>query len=112
MRKALPVILAVFLVGCAANRLIVTGEVLDALGQQFLTTGQNYDRAYDQGQISAEDYKQWAEFAAYFQTAYPAAINAWELAVTNKDESAMQNVKVMVESLRRNLLAYTLRVST
>lgn len=67
--------------GCATSdksrSLVITGETLDAVGQQFVQTGRLYDRLLDAEKITKDEYRDWANYAKRFQLIYPEAVQAW-----------------------------------
>ncbi len=50
-------VLMVGLVACAANQLVVSGGVLDSLGNTFVTTAELYNSLHSAGKIADEDYR-------------------------------------------------------
>ncbi len=65
------------LVACGINQWRMSGEALDAVGQQFLATGKLYDQLFEQGSISAAEYRPWAQFAERFKLVYEPAVKSW-----------------------------------
>ncbi len=50
-------VLMVGLAACATNQLVVSGGILDSIGNTFVTTSNLYNSLHDAGKISDEDYR-------------------------------------------------------
>ncbi len=87
-RRAAPamLVLCIGLAACNLSQWRMSGEALDAVGQQFLTTGKMYDQLFDQGSISAADYRPWAVFAERFKLVYEPAVKAWLAAQSSQEK--------------------------
>ena len=87
-RRAAPamLVLCLGLVACNLSQWRMSGEALDAVGQQFLTTGKMYDQLFEQGSISAGDYRPWAVFAERFKLVYEPAVKAWLAAKSSQEK--------------------------
>jgi hypothetical protein len=95
----------VLLSACATSTgFIVSGESLDAAGKSFVAVGQAYNRALDAKTITPEQYRTWAGFARKFQTAYPAAVQAWKSSVAVNDAALQKNAAAMVTALVSELV--------
>ena len=86
--------------------LIVTGESLDALGQQFASTGAAMNEARAAGTISADTYAGWRTFGRKFQAAYPLACSLWRAADAAKDERLQVQAGAIVAALGVDLAAW------
>ena len=78
-RRASPALLVLCLgvAACSLSSWRISGETLDAVGKQFLATGKIYDQLFEQGSISAADYRPWAVFAEKFKTVYEPIVKSW-----------------------------------
>jgi len=87
-RQAVPamLVLCIGMAACNLSTWRISGEVLDAVGQQFLTTGKLYDQLFEQGSVSAQDYKQWANFAQRFKLVYEPAVKSWLAAQSQQEK--------------------------
>ncbi len=95
--------LALFAVACGVNQWRMSGEALDAVGQQFLSTGKLYDTLFEQGSLTAEEYRPWAAFAERFKVIYEPAVKSWLAAQTVKDKNDAANILLAVKN---ELLAF------
>lgn len=103
------VILVSVLVACAGPRgLVGSGEALNALGLQFVQTGNLYDRLLEQKLITVDRYRIWARFARDFQFAYPKAVEMWRLAVQAEDPASERALEEVILSLKSQLVVYVL----
>jgi len=95
-------LVALLIVGCA-NPLLQSGETLEAIGQQFLQTGQLYDGLLDQGLITKDQYKPWATFATHFKFAYPQAVATWRAAKAANDRESVDKAAEVILALKNQL---------
>lgn len=111
-RVLLALLLGAAVAGCAAlggdRTLLVTGETLDAVGQQFVRTGQLYNRLLDEKLISEEQYREWARFAKRFQVAYPVAVDLWKEARVSTSVEDERRALEVVLTLKNQLLTFVL----
>lgn len=105
-------LLAVAVAACTTTSLLVTGETLDALGQQFLETGKVFDALYEQRTITAKDYVAWAEFAKSFKAYYPQAVGLWKAAKASKDKEGLDQAESIIRHLRTQLLVFVTQAAT
>lgn len=80
----------VMLAGCSAKSLVISGELLDATGNQFVTTVELYNSLLDTGTISVAEYRIFAAFAKEFKVIYPPLTKVWE-GVKNAPDSERKN---------------------
>lgn len=108
MKLALTLCLSLALLpSCAGDKaLIVSGESLVTLADQFVGTAAAMDAALDSGAITPETYKAWAAFGRKFQAAYPLATNLWRVAADTKDEKLRTQVVAVVAQLAADLAGY------
>ncbi len=88
-RRSAPAMLVLVLstaVACNLSTWRMSGETLDAVGQQFLATGKLYDQLFEQGSISAADYRPWAQFAEKFKVVYEPAVKSWLAAQSQQEK--------------------------
>jgi hypothetical protein len=74
------------LAACNLSQWRVSGEVLDAVGQQFLATGKMYDQLFEQGSLTPAEYRPWAVFAERFKLVYEPAVKAWLAAASTQEK--------------------------
>ncbi len=91
-------VLCVGLAACSLNTWRLSGETLDAVGQQFLSTGKMYDQLFEQGSISAADYRPWAVFAERFKLVYEPAVKSWLAAQTQQEKGDAAKVILAVKN--------------
>jgi len=85
----LPYFLACLLmVQACAKGLVLSGELLDATGKQFVTTGKLYNDLQKSKLISDAEYRKWAAFAREFKSGYPVAVSAWQAVKESNDNDA------------------------
>lgn len=96
-------ILCLGIAACNLNTWRISGEVLDAVGQQFLTTGKLFDQAFEQGSVSAQEYKQWANFAERFKLLYEPAVKSWLAA---KDQQQKGDAADAILAVKNELLSF------
>ena len=107
-RRAAPamLVLCVGVDACSLSTWRITGEVLDATGQQFLSTGKIYDQLFEQGSMSAAEYRPWAVFAEKFKVVYPPAVDAWVAARTAQEKGdAADAIKAVKDELLQFYIA-------
>lgn len=87
-RRSMPAMLVMVmtLAACSMNTWRISGEVLDATGQQFLTTGKIFDQLFVQGSMSATEYRPWKVFAEKFVVVYEPAVKAWLAAKSQQEK--------------------------
>jgi hypothetical protein len=87
-RRAAPamLVLCMGLAACNLSQWRVSGEVLDAVGQQFLATGKMYDQLFEQGSLTPAEYRPWAVFAERFKLVYEPAVKAWLAAASTQEK--------------------------
>lgn len=75
-------LVALMLQACSScsptTRLVITGESLIGLGDQFVATSQLMDIGLDAKTITKEQYKTWSTFGKRFQQVYPVAVQLWD----------------------------------
>lgn len=104
-RNYLAVCLFVSLSACSTQAHFVTGEILDATGKQFLVTGKLFDQLFDDGHITAAQYRPWFVFAQKFKLVFKAAVHAWNKAITVKDS---QDAADAIIAIKNELLQFYL----
>lgn len=109
MKKlSLSLVAAVALSSCAHRQaLIVTGDTLESLGDQFLATAALFNAALEKEDITREQYDTFKEFALKFKVVYPAAVHLWELAVISNDALLQQRVLAMIGDLVEPLAKFS-----
>ncbi len=100
-------VLAFVLTACGGGRqLVVTGEILDSMSKQFVTTANLYNSLHDQGQITDEEYRAWAGFAKYFKVAYPATVDMWQEAARQPDAEGTKEIIKIIQNMKNRLFEY------
>jgi hypothetical protein len=90
-------------IACSMNTWRISGEALDAVGKQYLATGKIYDTLFEQGSISAADYRPWAVFAEKFKLVYEPAVKAWLAAQTQQEKG---DAGAMILAVKNELLSF------
>ncbi len=104
---ALGLCLALVLPGCAEDKaLIITGESLVSLGDQFVATAAAMDTALDAKAITPATYEKWKSFGLKFQQAYPLATELWRVASDSHDAKLEAQVIALVSQLALDLGAF------
>jgi len=98
-------VLALNFYACSTNAWLISGELLDATGKEFVKTGLLFDRLHTIGKISDDEYKTWAKFANRFKMIYAPAVNAWLKAQTVKDK---QKAAAVISAVRTELLQFVI----
>jgi hypothetical protein len=94
------------LAACASSTgFIVSGESLDAAGKSFVAVGQAYNKALDAKTVTPEQYRQWANFAKKFQSAYPPAVQLWKSSVAVNDAALQKNSATLIATLVGELVS-------
>ena len=109
--RSLPlVILVLLLAACTLSKqFVLSGESLDALGQQFVQTGKLYDQLLENKSITVEDYRAWATFAKRFQAVYPPLVVAWRMAAASESPAAeTKKIEDAIISLKNQLVSFYL----
>lgn len=96
-------VLVMGLAACNLNQWRISGEALDAVGQQFLTTGKIYDEMFEAGSISAVQYRPWAVFAEKFVLVYEPAVKAW---IAGQSQQEKGDAADVVLAVKNELLAF------
>lgn len=98
---------ALVLPACTAEKaLIISGDSLIALKDQFVATAAAMDVAVDNKVITVEAYRKWKAFGLKFQAAYPLATNLWQVANNHKDDAMIAQASATVAALAADLGAY------
>lgn len=72
-------IFALISAGCATGSpVVMTGEAIDAIGYQFLQTGNLMDRLHAEKKITNTEYGKWRSFTERFKVLYPSAVASWQ----------------------------------
>jgi hypothetical protein len=67
--------------GCThTDRLIVSGEAIDTVGDQFIITWEAMNKGYTEGKVTKETYDKWIEFAVKARPLYHEAASSWRAA--------------------------------
>ncbi len=92
---------------CAGDKaLLITGESLDAVGQQFIETGAAMNAALEAKVITPPTYARWAVFARKFKQSFPLARHLWEAAADARDEKLQAQATAVVAQMVLDLGGY------
>jgi hypothetical protein len=97
--------LLLLLTACSVNQWLVSGKVLDEVGQQFLATGKMYDTLLANKQVTVEEYRVWATFANRFKAVYPSVVVTWN---TAQESGKVDQAADAILTLKNELLAFYL----
>lgn len=107
MSKSVLVTALLLLAGCAQDKLIVSGESIAQLGEQFVATADTMNAAYTNGVITNDQYKAWVTFGKKFQLVYPQAVKMWKIARETGDLSLEAQMVATVTALAMGLATYS-----
>jgi len=111
--KHLKLILLAFLItSCAATTsLVVTGESLKGVGNEFVVVARVYKEGCDLTKtIPPSQCAKFTAFGKEFQKAYPLTIQLWEAARTANDAAAQEQLDKLVVQLAADLSAFAVAV--
>lgn len=101
-------ILMILMSACqTAKPFVVSGESLDTLGKEFVSTARIYNRLFDERIVTSDQYRKWADFAVKFQKVYPIAVNSWKSARLANDKAAEQKVNESMVIVAKELASLT-----
>ena len=100
-------ILALHLSACSFGNVIMSGEIIDATGKEFVRTGKLFNQLHSLGKVSDKDYRVWASFARRFKIIYKPVVNSWLAAATVKDK---QEAADALRVIRAELIAFALAI--
>ena len=108
MKKIVGVALLVFTFGCsmltAQKSLIVTGETLKGMGNEFVAVAGQFKQGCDVTKtIKPDDCKKFRDFGIQFQKSYPTTVALWEAARTAQDKAATEKMDVVINDLAQQL---------
>lgn len=86
--------------------LVITGNTLQAAGEQFLVVAAVMEELATEGKLTEEQYARWAEFGTKFQRVYPAAVHLWKVAVLNRDAALERQAEAILMTLLPELLMF------
>lgn len=98
---------ALSLTACkTVDPIIVTGHVLDDLGNRFVDTATRMEELARGNQISPEQYEAFRQFGLKFQSAYPAAIELWKIASLTRDAILEKHIAQLINDLAAPLAEF------
>jgi hypothetical protein len=104
---AVALVLSVLLSGCTATKaFIVTGEVENQVGKQFVIASNAMQAAEQSGKVSHKDFLVWAEFSARFDTFYGRGIDALKAARAIKDDIAAHDLEAAIGRIALELAGF------
>lgn len=98
-------VLCIGLAACNVAHWKLSGETLDAVGQQFLATGKMFDTLIVEGKITPAEYRAWAVFAEKFKLIYEPPVKSWLAAKTAAEKGDAADA---VLAVKNELLAFYL----
>ena len=110
--------LALALTGCATGQgtgttLIVTGETLKAVGNQFVVVGAAYKQGCDVAKTITQDRCQkFRVFGLRFKEVYPLSVDLWELARKAGDPTSEKKASGKIVELSTELATFAVGVIT
>lgn len=114
LRILVPILLVPLLAGSGcvsgAKALIVSGEALNAAGQQFVQVAGLYNDMLDKGVITPEQYRPWKTFGGHFQFAFPKAVQLWTDARAAHDAEKERQAETLIRSLTTDLAVFATQV--
>lgn len=100
-------LLALVLPACTEDKaLIVLGESMISLSDQFAATATAMDKAFDAKVVTPEQYKAWAAFGKKFQVSYPLALHLWQTAKDHQDATLQSQCEAMIATMAVDLGSY------
>lgn len=97
-------LVAALSVSCTTtDKLVITGESLVQLGDQFVATADTMNVGYTNGVITKDQYKAWVTFGKKFQQVYPQAVQLWKVAKQTGDQELEARMVATVASLAMGL---------
>lgn len=106
--KQLVLVLAFFVISaCSVTQaLLVTGESLAVVGNQFIGVAAAYKQGCDIiKSIPQSQCQKFREFGIYFQKVYPLTVQLWEAARLANDKVLEGKASEVVQSLSNSLSA-------
>lgn len=105
--RALALAIPLLLVSCKSiEPLVISGESMAILGDQFIETANLMDQALTDKQITVEQYQKWASFGTHFQEIYPLAIDIWHTARNVNDDVLQKQMGKLIADLAVTLAGF------
>lgn len=106
-------IIAAGMSGCShADRLLVSGHSINAVGEQFLIVAEFMTDAVKSDNIAEEDFGKWVAFGKKFQATYPSAVHIWQVARLAQDEKLERQAMLLISELIPELLKFAAMVQS
>ena len=100
-----------FLLSSCASGLVVSGEALKGIGNQFVEVSAVYKQGCDVTKIitpsTCAEYKQFGE---KFQKVFPLNVKLWEAARSANDAASQDKISAVIADLAANLSAFSVSV--
>lgn len=95
----------------ASQSLVITGETLKGLGNEFVQVATIYKQGCDESKtIKPEDCQRFRSFGQQFQKSYPLAVQLWEAARSASDLNTQKKVNELITQLTADLSAFAVSV--
>lgn len=103
------------LAGCSANSynksLVVTGESLKGVGNQFVAVAATYKQGCDVTKtIPQQKCQEFRTFGEHFQKSFPLTVTLWEEARSASDTVMQGNVEQVIVDLTTALTQFAVQV--
>lgn len=116
MRKSVSVILVMLILvtGCVSvgRSLVISGESLKAIGNEFLLVADVYVRGCADKTIAVDQCAAFRDFGQKFQRAYPLAVDLWGVARNANDVATVKKTEDVIRSLAADLSSFASQVLT
>jgi hypothetical protein len=103
------------LAGCATftfgRTLVVTGESLKGVGNQFITVATTYKQGCDVTKsIPPAQCKSFRAFGEHFQKSFPLTVQLWEAARSANDKAMQDKIEEVIVDLATALSQFAVQV--
>jgi hypothetical protein len=116
VRKSAAIVLAVLILatGCVSvgRSLVISGESLKAIGNEFLLVADVYVKGCADKTITLEQCEAFRDFGQKFQKAYPLAVDLWGVARSADDVATIKKTEDVIRSLAAGLSSFAIQVLT
>lgn len=99
--------------GCAATKadvVLVSGQTVDTLGDQFIITAQLMKAGHDAGTVDDDTYHSWQVFGEKFKATYHLAVQLWIAAADTRDAGMVAQVGSIIAQLGSELGQFTAKI--
>ena len=101
----------IFLLCSCANSLVVTGEALKGIGNQFVEVSAVYKGGCDVTKVIAPSTcAEYRQFGEKFQKVFPLNVKLWEAARSANDVASQDKISSVIADLAASLSAFSISV--